>query len=200
MASDNLVSITINDKSLRRSLRALDLAATDLEPAMRKIAGTLLAETQFNFLDEGRPGWMPSLAAEERDGQTLQDTGRLMGSVSTDHDDRQAVVGTNVVYGAIHQFGGKTGRNESVELPARPFLPVTGDGELQPEVVIPSSIPLSAILNQRPVAEFSLFRRVIYHCQRMRGCITFIKALQPLFYNRFRFTALLSLSFSPDVF
>ncbi|EFF4088137.1 phage virion morphogenesis protein, partial [Escherichia coli] len=77
MASDNLVSITINDESLRRSLRALDLAATDLEPAMRKIAGTLLAETQFNFLDEGRPGWMPSLAAEERDGQTLQDTGRL---------------------------------------------------------------------------------------------------------------------------
>ena len=137
MASDNLVSITINDKSLRRSLRALDLAATDLEPAMRKIAGTLLAETQFNFLDEGRPGWMPSLAAEERDGQTLQDTGRLMGSVSTDHDDRQATVGTNVVYGAIHQFGGKTGRHESVELPARPFLPVTGDGELQPEVVIP---------------------------------------------------------------
>ncbi|GHK49904.1 phage morphogeneis protein [Escherichia coli] len=136
MASDNLVSITINDKSLRRSLRALDLAATDTEPAMRKIAGTLLAETQFNFLDEGRPGGS-SLAAEERDGQTLQDTGRLMGSVSTDHDDRQAVVGTNVVYGAIHQFGGKTGRNESVELPARPFLPVTGDGELQPEVVIP---------------------------------------------------------------
>ncbi len=50
-----------------------------------------------------------SLAAEERDGQTLQDTGRLMGSVSTDHDDRQAVVGTNVVYGAIHQFGVKRG-------------------------------------------------------------------------------------------
>lgn len=59
MASDNLVSITINDKSLRRSLRALDLAATDLEPAMRKIAGTLLAETQFNFLDEGVRGGCP---------------------------------------------------------------------------------------------------------------------------------------------
>ena len=59
MASDNLVSVTINDKSLRRSLRALDLAATDMEPAMRKIAGTLLAETQFNFLDVrgGCPRW-----------------------------------------------------------------------------------------------------------------------------------------------
>ena len=79
---------------------------------MRKIAGTLLAETQFAF-SMRRPGWTPSLAAEKRDGQTLRDTGRLMGSVSTDHDDRQAAVGTNVVYGPIHQFGGKTGRNRS---------------------------------------------------------------------------------------
>ncbi len=133
MASDNLVNITINDKSLRQSLNVLELAATDLTPAMRKIAGTLLTETQLNFMDEGRPAWTPSLAAEERDGQTLQLTGRLMGSVSTDYDDRQAAVGTNVVYGAIHQFGGKTGRNESVELEARPYLPITGDGELQPE-------------------------------------------------------------------
>ncbi|HHH7507170.1 TPA: hypothetical protein ACP2PU_004672, partial [Escherichia coli] len=38
---------------------------------------------------------------------------------------------------------------------------------------------LSAILKQRPVAEFCLYRRVIYHCQPLRGCITFIKALQP---------------------
>ena len=29
MASDNPVNVTINDESLRRSLRALDLAATD---------------------------------------------------------------------------------------------------------------------------------------------------------------------------
>ncbi|MGE4827823.1 phage virion morphogenesis protein [Yersinia enterocolitica] len=133
MASDNLVNITINDKSLRQSLRALELAAIDLTPAMRKIAGTLLAETQFNFLDEGRPDWTPSLAAEARDGQTLQATGRLMGSVATDYDASHVAVGTNVIYGAIHQFGGETGRNKAVELPARPFLPLTGDGELQPE-------------------------------------------------------------------
>jgi hypothetical protein len=41
---------------------------------MRKIAGTLLAETRFNFLDEG-VRVDSSLAAEERDGQTLQDPG-----------------------------------------------------------------------------------------------------------------------------
>lgn len=167
MASDNLVNITVNDKSLRQSLNALEMAAEDMTPAMRKIAATLLAETQLNFLDEGRPGWTPSLAAQKRNGQTLQDKGRLMRSVSTDYDDRQAVVGTNVIYGAIHQFGGEIkhrARQQAIhwragsdgkwrmskrkkaditqsyqsgayssEMPARPFLPLTGDGELQPE-------------------------------------------------------------------
>ncbi|EEV6207870.1 phage virion morphogenesis protein [Escherichia coli] len=112
MASDKLVNITINDKSLRRSLRALELSATDLEPAMRKIAGALLTETQINFMDEGRPSWLPSLAAEERDGQTLQDTGRLMSSVTTHYDHHQAVIGTNVIYAAIHQFGGEIKHKE----------------------------------------------------------------------------------------
>lgn len=59
MASDNPVTITINDKSLRQSLSAPDLAATDLSPVMRKIAGTLLTETQLNFLDEGRLAGYP---------------------------------------------------------------------------------------------------------------------------------------------
>lgn len=165
--NDNLVSITINDDALKQSLRALELAATDLTPAMRKIAGTLLTETQFNFMDEGRPAWTPSLAAQERDGQTLQDTSRLMNSISTDHDSRQASIGTNVIYAGIHQFGGeikhKAGQRDVhyrqdkdgnlkrtragnstyaeshkvgayvTEYPARPYLPLTEDGGLQPE-------------------------------------------------------------------
>ncbi|RNL99745.1 phage virion morphogenesis protein, partial [Dickeya undicola] len=89
----------------------------------------------MNFEDEGRPKWLVSLAAEDRSGQTLRETGRLAASVSTDYDSSHATIGTNVVYAAIHQFGGKTGRNESVELPARPYLPIDADGELQPEAV-----------------------------------------------------------------
>ncbi|NPE59277.1 phage virion morphogenesis protein [Dickeya dadantii] len=129
------VSVTINDRELRRGLRALEMAATDMTPAMRKIAGTLQTETALNFGDEGRPKWLVSLAAEDRSGQTLRETGRLAASVSTDYDSSHATIGTNVIYAAIHQFGGKTGRNESVELPARPYLPVDADGELQPETV-----------------------------------------------------------------
>lgn len=54
MAYGNLVNITINDQSLRQALNALGSAAIDMTPAMRKIAGTLLTETQLNFLGEGR--------------------------------------------------------------------------------------------------------------------------------------------------
>ena len=67
---------------------------------------------------------------------TLQDKGNaggLKGSISTDYDASRAMVGTNKVYGPIHQFGVEAGRNHSVELEARPYLPLTGDGELQPE-------------------------------------------------------------------
>lgn len=129
------VNITINDRELQRGLRALESAATDMTSAMRKIAGTLQAETDINFDEGGRPQWLVSQAAEDRDGQTLRDKGRLQGSVSTDYDASRAMVGTNTVYGAIHQFGGKAGRDESVVLPARPYLPMGEDGNLQPEAL-----------------------------------------------------------------
>lgn len=129
------VMVTINDHDLQRGLQALANAAADMTPAMRKIAGTLHAETDINFDQSGRPEWIVSQAAEDRDGQTLRKTGRLQGSVSTEYDSSTAMIGTNTVYGAIHQFGGKTGRNESVELPARPYLPVDDSGNLSQDAV-----------------------------------------------------------------
>ncbi|GDO99290.1 phage virion morphogenesis protein [Escherichia coli] len=128
-----MITLTINDRALRQALQALETAATDMTPAMRKIAGTLLSQTQQNFEEEGRPAWEPSLAAQERQGQTLQDSRRLYSSVSTVYDSRSAGVGTNLVYAAIHQFGGEAGRRHAVTLPARPYLPLTGDDGLQPE-------------------------------------------------------------------
>lgn len=129
------VSITINDSDLRRGLKALESSAADMTPAMRKIAGTLHAETDINFDETGRPEWVVSQAADDRDGQTLRKTGRLQGSISTEYDASHATIGTNTVYAAIHQFGGNAGRNESVVLPARPFLPMDEDGNLQPDAV-----------------------------------------------------------------
>jgi len=40
-------------------------------------------------------------------------------------------IGNNRIYGAIHQFGGQAGRGHKVTLPARPYLGINGDDEVE---------------------------------------------------------------------
>lgn len=47
--------------------------------------------------------------------------------------NNSVTVGNSMIYAAIHQFGGQAGRNRKVTIPARPFLPVTRDGQLYPQ-------------------------------------------------------------------
>ncbi|SUA58087.1 phage virion morphogenesis protein [Oligella urethralis] len=139
-----MIEITIDDEKVKRSLDALAQVGHKLQPAMRKIAATLAAETETNFREEGRPQW-PSLSpttvgmrAKRTGGKRfriLQDSGSLASSISTQHSSASATVGSNKVYAAIHQFGGKAGRNQSVIIPARPYLPLTPKGTLQKETV-----------------------------------------------------------------
>jgi phage virion morphogenesis protein len=45
-----------------------------------------------------------------------------MRSISVRASSDKVVVGTNVVYAAIHHFGGQAGRGRKVTIPARPFM------------------------------------------------------------------------------
>jgi phage virion morphogenesis protein len=47
-----------------------------------------------------------------------------MGSIHSEAGENVVIVGTDKVYGAIHQFGGMAGRNRKVKIPAREFLMV----------------------------------------------------------------------------
>ena len=154
----DFVSVTIDDRQLQETLRRLEHAGGDLTPAMRKIAGALEKITEDNLEAEGRPKWKPlaestkhtrlgggkaykkngelSATAQRRKDagfRILQHSGQLASSVTTDYDSTQAVVGSNKVYAAIQHFGGQAGRGLKVEIPARPYLPMTADGNLQPE-------------------------------------------------------------------
>lgn len=153
----DFVSITIDDRQLQATLRNLERAGGDMTPAMRKISQTLLKITEDNLEAEGRPKWAPlaestKLArlggkkAFKKNGELkasaqrqlsnfriLQHSGQLASSVTPDYDSNQAVIGSSKVYAAIQHFGGEAGRGGSVELPARPYFPMTADGELQPE-------------------------------------------------------------------
>ncbi|EAS5077712.1 phage virion morphogenesis protein [Salmonella enterica] len=105
-----MMQLTVKDGPLRRALKNIAAAGTDMTPLMRAIAGTLATETAVNFEEEGRPPWVPSLAAQKRDGMTLSDTGHLQRSITTAYDARSAVIGTNVAYARLHQLGGTVKR------------------------------------------------------------------------------------------
>lgn len=124
----------------------------------RNVAETALEQIATSFEQERDPydkPWDKSLRANLEGGQTLSDTGRLRRSFTYQANARGFVVGTNVRYAAIHQYGGtirpkrakylrfrlaggtgkrKGGRGQwaqakQVTIPARPFVP---EPELSP--------------------------------------------------------------------
>ena len=91
---------------------------------MRRLSETMHTAVKLNFRYAGRPKW---LGLKYRAGKPLTDTGRLKDSFSTMYDNDTALVGTNIIYAAIHNFGGQAGRNRKVRIPQREFLTLTDD-------------------------------------------------------------------------
>lgn len=137
----NLIEIKIDDKSVNDALDRLLARAEDMTPVMAEISEILLDATWENFDQQGRPAWEPlkpsTIAERTRDGhwpgKILQRSGQLRAAVHPFHDAANAGVSVAAPYAAIHQLGGQAGRNHAATIPARPYLPVTADGELQPE-------------------------------------------------------------------
>lgn len=109
-----MIKIEIKDDTFTPFLKQLRAKLGDLSPLMREIAGVMRGAVEDNFRDQGRPEWKASERAKKQGGKTLQDTGRLAASIGkgTRSNKTEAIVGTNVVYAAVHQFGG------SVTIPA----------------------------------------------------------------------------------
>ncbi len=63
----------------------------------------------------------------------LQEQGRrggLLDGIVYQPGDGFVRIGTNKVYGRIHQLGGEAGRGRSIRIPARPYVGVSDDDEL----------------------------------------------------------------------
>lgn len=89
---------------------------------MGQLSATMHAAVLTNFRQSGRPKW---LGLKYRNGKPLIDKGDLRGSISSLADNDTAIVGTNIVYAAIHNFGGMAGRGRKVKIPQREFLTLT---------------------------------------------------------------------------
>lgn len=120
------------------TLQGLDLAAaaltrlaeTDLEDLAFTIGQLLESSTQARIAEEKRSpdgaAWAPWSARhartrEARHSLLVQDN-HLTTSVQNYTTGTTVRVGSNLVYAAIHQFGGQAGRGRKVTIPARPYL------------------------------------------------------------------------------
>jgi phage virion morphogenesis protein len=98
---------------------------------MQSVANIMLGAVDDNFEAQGRPSRWAELAESTKarrtktgnwPGKTLQVSGQLRNSISAKSDARSAEVGTNLVYAAIHNFGGMAGLGRKVKIAGRPFL------------------------------------------------------------------------------
>lgn len=163
------IRITVDDKEVRQALTRLDAAGRDLKPAMSAIGSYLETATREHFQSGQAPdgaAWKPSIRALVTGGKTLFDTGRLAQSVVSEATDRAVEVGTNVIYAAIHQFGGtirgKAGKlkfrlangqfvtKDAVTIPARPFLGVSSEDEVEIREILADFLKGAAPIEGRP--------------------------------------------------
>ena len=130
------IEIKLDNKEIESRLLDLAKRSENLRPLMKNIAGVFAYSTEENFKEEGRPDKWTDLAESTKKqrtktghypGQILQVSGQLASSISTYYDNDSAVIGSNIDYAAIHQLGGQAGKNQSVTIPARPYLQLTED-------------------------------------------------------------------------
>jgi phage virion morphogenesis protein len=150
-----MIDIDLPYGHIIQQLRELLARVEHREELMKKLGGTMHSAVEDNFASQGRPAW-PELhpgTIESRikdkkwPGHILQRTGQLATSIQQAYDNDSAAVGTNVVYAAIHQFGGQTKphvikpkfkralafggvvvrqvQHPGSKIPARPFLALT---------------------------------------------------------------------------
>ena len=133
-------------EELQARLRMLQSWGAKTKPLMRTLGNILRNETEDSFENESSPfgqKWQalkPSTIRQKqklgKSSNILRSDGNLADKWIVKADDKRATVSNNTnkngfAYGLVHQFGtNKAGRSKSVNIPARPFLPVNRGGKL----------------------------------------------------------------------
>lgn len=118
------IQLRVVDQAVMATLDRIERLAESPGSIMASIASFLVSRTQRHFQTETGPDgkWQPlsPRTAAKRTGRRrrgsdhiLRDTTRLYRSITGESSDTEAAVGTNLIYGAIHQLGGE------VKIPAR---------------------------------------------------------------------------------
>lgn len=107
MAADP-VAIAVDRTELLKELRLREDRAGNTAPLLHAFGLALVRSTQKTFREGGRPRkWDASQRASETGGQTMRHKGMLSKSVAYEVTGNKVLVGTNLVYARIQQYGGR---------------------------------------------------------------------------------------------
>ena len=127
------LSIDVRDDETRRLFMQLERRGANTRTAMASIGEYMLRRTDERFSaeedPEGNP-WQPLSPAtlkKKKHTKILTESSNLRSRIVYDADVDSVALGTNVIYGAIHQLGGKAGKGHKVTIPARPYLGVNDE-------------------------------------------------------------------------
>lgn len=135
------VDFKFEDEAIKASIKKLKDLGQDMTPITQAISAVLESESAGAFIKEQDPTTGKKWQAHSENYQAhlakkgitkskiLQRSGLLARSLSTDFDAVSAVIGTNRVYGALHQLGGNPSLSSSVKnMPARPYMGLSKEG------------------------------------------------------------------------
>ncbi|MGJ8523021.1 hypothetical protein R84981_001714 [Carnimonas sp. R-84981] len=136
------IHVDLNEQQLAETVGQLEQRLADLSTPLRDIGEMLLLSTDDRFRSQvspdGRP-WAPlspTTLARKKGGRILRERGFLQDTIRYQVNNNELAIGTDRVYGAVHQFGqkkGASGRNKRGspipwgDIPARPFLGLSND-------------------------------------------------------------------------
>ncbi|MBL4802304.1 MAG: phage virion morphogenesis protein [Emcibacter sp.] len=151
------ISVEFDDSQLQKALSGLLAMGQDLNPVLDDVAAHVEMTTKERFDTGLAPSGLPweiSRRAAAEGGKTLLDHGHLRDSVQrAPANGHEVVIGSNLIYAAIHQTGGviraKNGGKlvfktpfgfamlDQVTIPARPYFGLSEeDTQVIPEIVL----------------------------------------------------------------
>jgi phage virion morphogenesis protein len=127
-----LIRLNITSQELEQALALAIARLENPKPLFADIGEYLLRCTQENFENERDPEGRPwqalhpktvaRKAKQRKIRKILQQDGDLRGGINYQASRRGVAIGSPSPYAAIHQLGGRAGRNRAANIPARPYL------------------------------------------------------------------------------
>ena len=128
---------------------AFNLTDSDREALVFAIGELMVTQTKTRIADEKRgpegedwAPWSDAYATTRSARHSLlvgEGNPGLLESIANHSAGFDAIVGTNLVYAAIHQFGGDTGAGHA-PIPARPYLGLSGENRREIEEMVTDSL------------------------------------------------------------